>query len=69
MYRFQDFWYIVQNELGYIYFAMLDRGVSRDLALKWVDSLREAGMKASFIRNELSDEQVLEELETLLEHM
>lgn len=51
------------NELGYIYFGMLEKNVNRESALQWIDKLRENGMNASFIRRTDSDEQILREME------
>ena len=53
----------VANELGYIYFGMLEKNSNREAALSWIDKLRENGMSASFIRGDESDEQILRELE------
>ena len=53
----------VANELGYIYFGMLEKNSNREAALSWIDKLRENGMSASFIRGDESDEQTLKELE------
>jgi|GEM_PF-957659 len=53
----------VANELGYIYFGMLEKNSNREAALSWIDKLRENGMSASFIRRTESDEQILRELE------
>ena len=53
----------VANELGYIYFGMLEKNSNREAAISWIDKLRENGMSASFIRRTESDEQILRELE------
>ena len=53
----------VANELGYIYFGMLEKNSNREATLSWIDKLRENGMSASFIRGDKSDEQILRELE------
>ncbi len=57
------------NELGYIYFGMLERKANRQVALEWVDKLRENGMKSSFIRCMDSDEMILSELEQFVKYM
>ncbi len=51
------------NELGYIYFGMLERNVDREYVLSWIEKLRKTGMDASFIRGKDSDELILRELE------
>ncbi len=57
------------NELGYIYFGMLERDSNRENALHWVDKLRENGMLASFIRGRDSDEIILIELEEFVDNI
>lgn len=57
----------VYNELAYIYFSMIEKGMGREDLLKWIDKLRKSGMDASFIRRTDSDEQILHELDMILE--
>lgn len=57
----------VYNELAYIYFGMIEKGIGREDLLKWIDKLRKSGMDASFIRRTDNDEQILHELDRLLE--
>jgi len=52
----------VSNELAYIYYGMLERNVSREAALLWIDRIRENGMDNSFIRHTESDEVLLNKL-------
>lgn len=59
----------VANELGYIYFAMLNQNANRESALNWIDKLRETGMMASFIRRTDNDERVLRELEDYIRRL
>ncbi len=51
------------NELGYIYFGMLERGVNREAALSWIDKLRQNSMDTSFIYSKENDERLLRDLE------
>ncbi|MCL9660472.1 hypothetical protein L2089_07225 [Paenibacillus hunanensis] len=50
----------VSNELVYIYYGMLQQGISRETALEWIDKLRQSGMNTSFIRNGRSRKQYLD---------
>lgn len=57
----------VANELGYIYFGMIEKGINREAILQWIEKLRDMGMRANFIRNKISDEGLLIELDRILE--
>ena len=57
----------VSNELAYIYYGMLYNGVSREIALEWIDKVRECGIKSSFLQGEDTDQQVYDRLEKLVE--
>lgn len=59
----------VSNELGYIYFGMLERDINREAALHWIDKLRSNGMMASFIRRTDTDIQILRELEEFVKQI
>lgn len=57
----------VSNELTYIYYGMLYHGVSREHALKWIDGIRECGMKSSFLQGEDSAQQIYDKLKEIVE--
>ena len=57
----------VSNELAYIYYGMLYNGVSRENALKWIDGIRECGMKSSFLQGEDTSQQIYDKLEKIIE--
>lgn len=59
----------VSNELAYIYYGMLHNGISRETALKWIDGIRECGMKASFLQEGDTDQQIYDKLEEILERL
>lgn len=59
----------VSNELGYIYFGMIEKGESRENILQWIEKLRNTGMKASFIRRKDSDMQILDNLNYLINNI
>ena len=57
----------VSNELAYIYYGMLYNGVSREIALEWIDKVRECGIKASFVQGEDTNQQMYDRLEKLID--
>lgn len=59
----------VSNELAYIYYGMLERNISREAALNWIDQIRKNGMNSSFICRQESDEMILKKLDDLLGKM
>ena len=56
----------VINEIGFIYFEMIEKGNGREFCLQCIERLRDAGMCYSFIRREESDEYILQELDELM---
>lgn len=56
----------VSNELAYIYYGLLEKGISKENALSWIEKLRVNGMNSSFIRRRDTDEQILQNLERLI---
>ena len=59
----------VSNELAYIYYGMLEKGISREMALLWIERVQKNGMNSSFIRREESDEAFVKKLVELTEKM
>lgn len=59
----------VSNELAFIYYGMLYKGVSRENALEWIDRIRECGIKASFLQGEDTEQQIYDKLEQILERL
>lgn len=41
----------VENEIAYIYYALLSEGCKREEALEWIDKIRLHGINSSFIKN------------------
>lgn len=56
----------VSNELAYIYYGMLEKNISREAALRWIDRVRVNGLNSSFIRRQEPDEILFEKLENLI---
>lgn len=59
----------VSNELAYIYYGMLEKGISREMALLWIERVQKNGMNSSFIRREESDEAFVKKLVELTQKM
>lgn len=59
----------VSNELAYIYYGMLERNISREAALLWIDQIRKNGLDSSFIHRRESDELLVKKLDKLLKRM
>lgn len=59
----------VSNELAYIYYGMLERGVGTETALSWIEKLRKNGIEASFIQRIQTDQQIYDDLEKLVNSM
>lgn len=59
----------VSNELAYIYYGMLERNISRESALRWIDQIRENGINSSFIHRRESCEELMHKLDELIKNM
>lgn len=59
----------ISNELAYIYYGLLAQGKSKEVALRWINKLRQNGIYASFIENGITKEQLLKELEQLVKDL
>lgn len=56
----------VENEMAYIYYAAEAQGISKEEILEWIEKIRTHGMNASFIQQEKSNIQVLNELDKMI---
>lgn len=59
----------VSNELAYIYYGLLYNGVSRESALRWMDGIRECGIKSSFLQGEDTPQQIYNKLEEIIKRL
>lgn len=59
----------VSNELAYVYYGLLEKKVSKEDALKWIDKLRENGISSSFIRRNDTDDKILRKLDKLIDKL
>lgn len=57
----------INNEFAYIFFALQEKGYSREELIRWIDQIREHGLQSSFIRTrELSNKDRIDEIEEIL---
>ena len=59
----------VSNELAYIYYGMLEKDISREAALIWIDKIRRNGMNSSFIHHQETDMLLMKNLAALIQAM
>lgn len=59
----------VSNELAYIYYGMLEKNISREVALLWIDKIRRNGMNSSFIHHQETDMLLMKNLAALIQAM
>lgn len=57
----------VSNEIAYLYYGMLERGIGRESALKWIEKIRKSGMDTSFIRCNTSGNEYINSLYALID--
>lgn len=58
-----------ENEIAYIYYALLHNGYDKESVLKWVDKIRQYGMDSSFIKEEKKTEKQIAEIQELIENI
>ncbi|URN95078.1 MAG: hypothetical protein NAG76_02125 [Candidatus Pristimantibacillus lignocellulolyticus] len=56
----------ISNEIAYLYYGMLYKGVGKEKALEWIDKIRETGMNTSFIQGRTSNSEYLYQLEQVI---
>ncbi|WP_339274343.1 hypothetical protein MKY59_25105 [Paenibacillus sp. FSL W8-0426] len=56
----------VSNEIAYLYYGMLERGIGREAALSWIEKLRKSGVNTSFIRGNVSNEEYIRMLDSVI---
>ena len=59
----------VSNEFAYIYYGLMEQGCGKEVALQWIDKLRQNGIQSSFIQILESDELWLRKLNRLIAQM
>lgn len=59
----------ISNEYCYMYYGMLERGIGREEALRWIDKIRENGMSTSFISDDITNEEYYSYLEKIIERL
>lgn len=56
----------ISNEIAYLYYGMLYRGVGKSAALEWIERIRKSGMDTSFIRDDVSNYDYINQLKYLI---
>lgn len=56
----------ISNEIAYLYYGMLYRGIGKSAAIHWIESIRKSGMDTSFIRDNISNYDYIEQLDNLI---
>lgn len=56
----------ISNEIAYMYYGMLYRGINKSEALNWIEHVRKSGMDTSFLRDNVSNYEYLKQLDSLL---
>ena len=56
----------VENEISYIYYALLNAGCNREEALEWIDKIREHGINSSFIKHRKQLAEIENDIEQIL---
>ena len=58
----------VENEISYIYYALLNAGRSREEAIEWIDKIRNQGLDSSFIRCKNNLQRMIADIEEILDY-
>ncbi len=56
----------VENEIAYIYHTLKHDGYREEDILEWIDKVRDYGMESSFIKEEKSSKEMLDEITEIL---
>ncbi|PKQ87693.1 hypothetical protein CXK86_29200 [Paenibacillus sp. BGI2013] len=59
----------VSNEIAYLYYGMLDKGLGKNTALNWIEDIRKSGMDTSFIRDNISNFDYIRQLNCLIDSL
>ena len=55
-----------ENEMSYIYHALLSKGYSRERVITWINKVREYGLNSSFVKEIRPKNELIKELEVIL---
>lgn len=58
-----------ENELAYIYHALVHKGYEKERILNWIDKVRQFGMDSSFVRRVKKPSEQIREMEQILEQI
>lgn len=56
----------VENEMAYLYYAMIHKKYSRELILEWIDKVRKNGMNSSFVKKTKDKDTLLKDINVLM---
>lgn len=56
----------VSNEIAYLYYGLLHKNICREESLKWIDKLREHGLRTSFVSDKISGRRYYEMLSKIV---
>ena len=56
----------VENEIAYIYYALLNAGCKREEALTWIDKIRNQGIESSFIKHSKNSNEMIKDFYEIL---
>jgi len=59
----------VSNELAYLYYGLLHKNVCKEVALAWIDKLRDYGIKTSFINHQIRHKEYYQCLVEVLKNL
>lgn len=54
-----------ENEIAYIYYALLNAGCKREEALNWIDKIRLQGIESTFIKSDKQINEMLRDFEEI----
>lgn len=56
-----------ENEMAYIYYALLHNGYKKEEVLEWIDKVRQSGIDSSFIKKVKKPSEQMKEMQELIE--
>ena len=57
-----------ENELAYMYHALLEKGYSRERVIAWIEKIREYGINSSFVKEVRTREELCNEIDIIMQY-
>lgn len=57
-----------ENELAYMYHALLEKGYSREKVIMWIDKIRQYGINSSFVKEVRTRDELCTEIDTIMQY-